>query len=69
MTNAELKEALLNKRPVVVSMNDGTEIHGKYVSGIVYRAQKGNITVSAGGEDRNGKCLYNCKPQQIRYEV
>lgn len=69
MTNAELKEALLNKRPVVLTANDGTEIHCKYVSGIIYRAKCNNIIVYAEVTDRNGKCLYNCKPQQIRYEV
>lgn len=69
MTNAELKEALLNKLPVVMTTNDGTEIHCKYVTGIIYRARGNNIIVSAEVADRNGKCLYNCKPQQIRYEV
>ena len=69
MTNAELKEALLNKQPVVVTTNDGAEIHGKYVFGITYRAQNGNIVVYAEVMDRNGRCHYHCKPQQIRYEV
>ena len=69
MTNAELKEALLNKQPVVVTSNDGTEIPCKWVSGIVYRANMNSIVVSAEVLDKNGKCVYNCKPQQIRYEV
>lgn len=69
MTNAELKEALLNKRPVLVAMNDGAEIHGRYVFGITYREKKGKIVVYAEVLDRNGRCHYHCKPQQIRYEV
>lgn len=69
MTNAELKEALLNKKPVVVTTNDGTELHCKYVFGIVYREHNGGISVSAEAIDRNGRCHYNCDPKQIRYEV
>lgn len=69
MTNAELKEALLNKQPVVLTLNDGTEIHCKWVSGIMYRAKCNNITVSAEVLDRNGNCVYDCSPKQIRYEV
>lgn len=69
MTNAELKEALLNKRPVVLTLNDGTEIHCRYVSGIIYREHNGNISVQAEVIDNNGRCQYNCKPKQIRYGV
>lgn len=69
MTNEELKEALLYKRPVIVSLADGTEIPCKWVSGIIYRARMNSIIVSAEVLDRNGKCIYNCKPKQIRYEV
>ena len=69
MTNEELKEALLNKRPVVVTTNDGTEMHCKYVFGINYRAQKGKIVVYAEVLDTNGRCHYHCEPKQIRYEV
>ena len=69
MTNEELKEALLNKQPVILTTNDGTEIPCKYVSGIMYRARCNSIIVSAELTDRNGKCVYNVKPKQIRYEV
>ena len=69
MTNAELKEALLNKQPVVMTTNDGAELHCQYVSGIIYRERGGGIAVSAEVLDRNGKCRYNCDPKQIRYEV
>lgn len=69
MTNAELKEALLNKRPVVVTTNDGTELHCKYVYGITYREHNGGVSVHAEVIDKNGKCQYNCDPKQIRYEV
>lgn len=69
MTNAELKEALLNKQPVVLILNDGTEIPCKYVSGIIYRERNGGVSVHAEVIDPNGKCLYQCDPKQIRYEV
>ena len=58
MTNAELKDALMNKRPVIVSMNDGTELACKCVSAIVYRDHNGHISVSAEVLDKNGKCVY-----------
>ena len=69
MTNAELKEALLNKKPVIATTMDGTELHCRYVSGITYRERNGAISVHAEVIDRNGKCQYNCDPKQIRYEV
>ena len=69
MTNAELKEALMNKRPVVVTTNDGAILHCRCVSGIVYREKGGKVIVSGEVLDRNGNCLYNCDPKNIRYEV
>ena len=69
MTNAELKEALLNKQPVVLTLADGSEIHCKYVTAIVYRSRCNNIVITAEVMDKNGNCLYNCNPKQIRYEV
>lgn len=69
MTNAELKEALLNKKPVILTLTDGTEIHCRCVYGIAYREHRGRISVHAEVIDNNGKCQYNCDPKQIRYEV
>ena len=69
MTNAELKEALLNKKPVVLLTNDGAILHCRYVSGITYREKGGGISVHAEVIDKNGKCQYNCDPKNIRYEV
>ena len=68
MTNAELKEALLNKRPVVVATNDGAILHCRYVTGITYRERRGAIAVYAEVLDENGNCVYNCDPKQLRYE-
>lgn len=67
MTNAELKEALLNEKPVIATTNDGTELHCRKVSGITYRKHNGGISVHAEVIDQNGKCQYNCDPKQIRY--
>jgi hypothetical protein len=69
MTNAELKEALLNKRPVVLLTNDGAILHCRYVYGITYREKNGKVIVSGEVLDKNGKCIYNCDPKNIRYEV
>jgi hypothetical protein len=69
MTNTELKEALLNKKPVLLTLNDGAEIKCKYVYGITYREKNGKILVQAEVIDENGRCQYNCDPKQIRYEV
>lgn len=69
MTNAELKEALLNHKPVVLSMNDGTELHCECVTGVIYRVRNNAIAVSAEVTDSNGKCIYISDPKQIRYEV
>lgn len=67
MTNAELKEALLNKRPVVLLAGDGAIVHCRYVSGITYRERNGAISVHAEVIDKNGRCQYNCDPKQISY--
>lgn len=69
MDNAELKEALMSKKPVVLTLNDGTELHCRYVEGITYRERGGKIAVFAEVLDSNGRCQYNCSPKQIRYEV
>mgnify|MGYP003307596791 CR=1 FL=1 len=69
MTNTELKEALLNKQPVVLTMADGTELHCKYVNAIVYRSRCNSILVRAEVLDKNGNCVYDCHPKRLRYEV
>ena len=69
MNNDELKAALLNQKAVILTTNDGTEVHCRYVSAIVYKANNGRIAVSAEVIDKNGKCHNNCKPKQSRYEV
>lgn len=69
MTNAELKEALLNKQPVIMTTNDGMEIPCKYVSGIIYRARCNSIVVEVEVTDKNANCVYICGAKQIRYEV
>lgn len=69
MDNAELKEALMNKKPVVLTLADGSELHCRCVEGITYRERRGSIVVFAEVLDNNGRCQYNCSPKQIRYEV
>jgi hypothetical protein len=69
MNNEELKDALLNQKAVIFTTNDGTEIHCPFVDAVVYKAKNKRIVVSAVVVDQNGKCHYNCKPTQIRFEV
>ena len=69
MTNEELKEALLNKKPVFAITNDNTILHCECVSGITYREKNGHISIHAEVLDRNGRTVYSCDPKKIRYEV
>ncbi len=68
MTNAELKEALFNRRPVVADLG----IHGEFifarVYGIIYRAgNNGKIDVSVELMDKNENSLVVASPDRIRY--
>lgn len=52
MTNAELKEALMDKRKVVF---DGIEY--TRVNAIIYRERNGNVIVTAELLDKNNDCV------------
>ena len=69
MTNEELKEALLNRRPVVCKTLFEGDIKHKYVSAVIYRATAENkIIVSAELTDKNGHSISIASPEAIRYD-
>lgn len=69
MSNKELKEALINRQPVIASMPLLGEIEYAYVSAIIYRRnERGGVDVSAEIMD---KCLHSVTtidPKLIRYK-
>lgn len=69
MTNEELKEALINRRPVIASTPLTGEIEYAYVSAIIYRRNKrGGVDISAEIMD---KCLHSVSivdPKNIQYK-
>lgn len=60
MTNAELKQALLNKTPVTYN-----GIRYRRVYEICYRAPDGKIIILAGLLDKNGNCIVYAKPEKV----
>ena len=72
MTNDELKEALLNQRPVEYDHRDGCSlflIKCKYVSAIIYRKGyvPGSVIIEAELRDKNDNCVYIVDPAKVRY--
>lgn len=69
MSNEELKEALINQRPVIVRIPSMGEIEYAYVSAIIYRRnERGGVDVSAEIMD---KCLHSVTtidPKHIQYK-
>lgn len=63
MTNQELKEALLQRCPVVCR-----GITYNHVSGIIYRAANGQIVVTAELMDKNGSSVTIAEPRNISKE-
>lgn len=68
MDNNELKEALLNGRPVIYTDLLLGDIEYRCVSGVIYRTKKGAITVSAELEDKNRHSVTVVRPEQVRYK-
>lgn len=69
MSNEELKEALMNRRPVIVTTPLIGEIEYKYVSAIIYR-RKDDGTVDVAAEVLD-KCLHSVcivDPKHIQYK-
>ena len=67
MDNAELKNALLSKRPIILK-HLTLEVEYKCVSAIIYREKEGNVDISAELLDKNEWSVTICDPSQIRYK-
>lgn len=69
MSNEELKEALINQRPIIARIQLMGETEYAYVSAIIYRRnERGGVDVSAEIMD---KCLHSVTqidPKYIRYK-
>jgi hypothetical protein len=68
MDNEQLKNALLNKKPVLYKNNDGRESLYKCVSGIRYTEKNGRVVVSAEITDLNGRSVLVCPPEKLRFK-
>lgn len=68
MNNNELKEALLNQRPVILKHPMYGELHYSCVSAIIYRVKNGKLDVSAELKDKCGCSVTIADPKQICYE-
>lgn len=71
MDNAELKEALTNRRPVVHMTVDGCpEYDAIYerVSAIIYRMIDGRLTVLAELSDKHGHSVTIVKAEKVKYK-
>ena len=47
MTSQELKQALVNRKPVIFKRVNGDRLEYAYISGIIYRMKNGKLDVSA----------------------
>lgn len=69
MTNEELKEALINRRPIIANFPLMGETEYAYVSAIIYKRNEwGGVDVSAEIMD---KCLHSVliiDPKHIQYK-
>lgn len=69
MSNEELKEALINRRPIIANFPLIGEIEYAYVSAIIYRRNlRGGVDISAEIMD---KCLHSVTtidPKHISYK-
>lgn len=68
MDNNELKDALLNKRPVIYKNRENIDLEFQCVSAIRYTEKNGGVEVSAELTDLNGKSVTICDPKRIRYK-
>lgn len=69
MTPIELKEALLNRRPVIHASPYMGEISYSRVSAVIYRVDEENkIVVSAELEDHCRHSVTITTPEQVRYK-
>lgn len=69
MSNEELKEALINQRPIITRIPSIGEIEYAYVSAIIYkRNERGGVYVIAELMDKCLHSVLNIDPKQILYK-
>ena len=66
MDIAELRAALFDKTPVILTHTDGHESEYKCVSAIIYRVESGRIVATAELLDCNSNSVVVCDPRKIR---
>lgn len=66
MTNEELKQALLDGQPVIMTAADGHEAEYEKITAIVYRAKNGRISISAEALDKCSRCVVYCDPARLK---
>lgn len=68
MTNDELKEALITKRPVIATILSIGDIEYRCVRSIIYRFDNGELKISAELLDRNANSVTTVAAEQIRFK-
>lgn len=68
MDGEQLKNALLNKRPVILKNSDGSESVYKCVTAIRYTEKDGRVLMSAEIADLNANSVVICAPEKLRYK-
>ena len=68
MDHEQLKNALLNKKPVIYTDKRGEESEYKCVSAIRYTEKNGRVVVSAEITDLYANSITVCDPEKLRYK-
>lgn len=68
MNNAELKEALFNRRQIIADLPNIGELRFAWVHGIIYRAgNDGKLSIAVELMDRNENSICVTSPERIKY--
>lgn len=68
MTIEQLKEALVNKKPVIVNSPGLENMEYLFVSAIIYRHSDGKYIVTAEVQDRSSRSVSIVNPRHIKYK-
>ena len=66
MNHDELKQALFDRCPVILSNPLTGDSEYKYVSGIIHRVKNHRLKISAELADRCGHSVVICDPAKVR---
>ena len=67
MTSQELKQALVNRKPVIFKRVNGDRLEYAYICGIIYRMKNGKLDVSAELMDKSLHSVTIVSPSQVSY--